>query len=141
MSDTKRGLLDDLRRDVSALGPAVREAAVLRWQLAQLELQSDLAALRRLAIVLASAAVVTLSALPLLLVALAEILDGWLGLARAGWLLVLGLGMLASAFIAAALSWSRFRSTVTALRQTREELAEDLVWINEWLGHGEERET
>ena len=129
-----RPLLDDLKRELAGLGPAVREAAMLRWQLAMLELQADLAATRRLAIVLACAGVAALTALPLLAVALAEALDGWLGLARLGWLLVFGGGLLLGALAATALAWRRFRCTLTALTQTREELAEDLLWINEWLG-------
>lgn len=119
------------------LGLEVRQAARLRWRLAAAELRADAALLRRAALLAAVALIVAAASLPLLPVAAAELLDGQFGWNRVVWLLVLsGTGAVA-AIVLAVWTWIRTRRALVALRQTREELAEDLVWLGEWLGRGD----
>ncbi|MBN2217075.1 MAG: phage holin family protein [Pirellulales bacterium] len=127
-------LLERLGRELNALGGELRESVALRWQLAALEIKADLRSGRRLAIGLVAAAVMGLAAVPLLLSALAQGLDGCWGLSSTGWLLALGLGLLLAAPIAGWLAWRWFRRRLIGLQQTLEELHEDAVWIQEWIG-------
>jgi uncharacterized membrane protein YqjE len=132
MSDSQRPLLADLKEELGSLGGELRELAVLRWQLAVLELQADARELRRLAVALVAAVVLAIAAVPVFCVVAADALDGWL-LGRAAWLAVIGGGLVLAALLAATFAWLRFRRRFSALRQTREELAEDAVWLREWL--------
>jgi protein-S-isoprenylcysteine O-methyltransferase Ste14 len=131
--------LADLKDQLGLLGADLREMAALRWQLARLEFEADLRAVKRLAATMLAAAVMALSALPLLAVWAAQLLDRRLGIRFAGWLLLFGLGLLLGGAAAGYLAWRRFRARFTAMEQTREELREDLVWLREWAGRrGEE---
>jgi len=38
-------------------------------------------------------------------------------------------------------AWRRFRRQRVMLRETLEELREDLVWLEEWLGHTDRRDA
>jgi hypothetical protein len=125
---------DEIRNDVVRLGVDLRQMLTLRWQLAWLEVRADLASTRRLAIVLAAVAVMALTALPVLTVCAADVLDQRLGIPRIGWLLTFGLVLLGSAPLIGWLAWSRFRRRLVALEETLEELREDLVWLREWTG-------
>lgn len=139
MAAVKRPLLADLKDQLGLLGADLREMAALRWQLARLEFEADLRAVKRLAATMLAAAVMALSALPLLAVWAAQLLDRRLGIRFAGWLLLFGLGLLLGGAAAGYLAWRRFRARFTAMEQTREELREDLVWLREWAGRrGEE---
>ncbi|HLA85682.1 MAG TPA: phage holin family protein [Thermoguttaceae bacterium] len=129
-----RPLLERLGKELNALGGDLRESAALRWQLAVLEIRADLRSGRRLAISLTVAAVMGLTALPLLLVAAAHLLDGYYGLSSTGWLVVGGLVLLCTAPVVALLAWRRFRRRFLGLEQTLEELHEDAAWLREWLG-------
>ena len=100
-----RPLLTNVREELDALIAELREMAAARWQLAQLELAADVQSARQLAIRWLVAAVMALTALPLLVVCLAEALDGYGGIPRAGWLLIFGGGLLLSAAAAALLAW------------------------------------
>jgi hypothetical protein len=131
MSKADRPLLADVQESVRALAGDARQMLLLRWELARLELETDLLAVRRLAIRAAVAGVLALTALPLAAVALADWLDGWL-LPRAGWLVVLAVLLLGVAGLMGLLAQRRFRRDFTALAETREELREDLVWLREW---------
>ncbi len=124
----------DLRQQVGRLGADLREMLGLRWQLALLELRTDLESAKRLAVVLAAAIVVALTALPLLAAAAADALDQCLGIPRAGWLVMFGLLLLGIACAAAWLAWRRFRSRLVGLEETLEELRDDLVWLRQWTG-------
>jgi hypothetical protein len=106
----------------------------LRWQLARLEATAAARSLRRLAVVVAAAVLAAIVALPVLLIALAEALDGRLGVPRWGWLVIFGFGLLLAAVAAAWTRWHRFRREFVGFEQTLEELHEDIVWLREKLG-------
>jgi MFS family permease len=88
---------------------------------------------RRLAVALAVAGVMALTALPLLAAWLAEALDGRLGICRGGWLGIFGLALAAGGLAVALLAWWSFRRHFGAMAETLEECREDLVWLREWL--------
>lgn len=127
-------LFADLRRAIGSLGDELRDMADLRVQLARLEFRSDVRTVKRFAVALSAAAVLGLTALPLLATSAAEWLDGRLGIGRAGWLLLLGLILLSVGTLLGTLAWRHFRRSFAALEETRQELREDLVWLREWLG-------
>jgi hypothetical protein len=128
---TDRPLFADVRAELGALGGKLREMAAAHWELARLEIESDLHLLRRLAVAWLAAAVMALAALPLAASALAEALDGRLGVPRIGWLLILAGGLLLLAAILASLAWRRFCRNFVGLTETLEELREDAVWLKE----------
>jgi hypothetical protein len=99
-----------------------------------MELESDAAAVKRLAIGVSAAAVMGLTALPLLATSGADLLERLSGVSRTVWLAGIGAALLVAAV---GLGWSacrRFRRHVVALNETLEELREDLVWLEEWSG-------
>jgi hypothetical protein len=124
-------LLADLRAELAGLGAELREMAAARWELARLELAADLRSARRLAICWLAAGALALAVLPLLAVALADTLDGCGQISRGGWLLRLAGGLLVLAGAGGWLAWRRFRRQFFGLRETLEELREDLVWLQE----------
>jgi hypothetical protein len=126
-----RPLLADVRAELGALGGELREMAAARWELARLEIESDLRSARRLAVAWLVAAVMALAALPLATSALAEVLGGRLGIPRIGWLLICAGGLLLSAALIGSLAWRRFRRNFVGLCETLEELREDVVWTKE----------
>ncbi len=134
MSQRERPLLADLREQIAAAASDLGELLALRWELARSEFRAALSCLRRLALALAAAGVMTLVALPLLLGALAEMLNGRLGIAGAGWLGIFGLALAAGGLAIGLLSWWHFRRNFSAMAETLEECREDLVWLREWLG-------
>jgi hypothetical protein len=113
------------------LGAELREMVMARWELARWEFLADWRAFRCLAIVWLVAAIVALTALPLLLILLAQTLDGCCDLSYAGWLAVFAVGMLGVAFLGGYLAWRRFRRRFLGFQETLEELREDLVWLRE----------
>ncbi len=134
MTDRERPLLADLRQQIAAAAADLGDLLALRWELARREFHAALAGLRRLAVALAAAAVMTLVALPLLVGLLAEVLDGRLGIARAGWLAIFGLVLAVGGLAVGGLAWRHFRRHFAAMTETLEECREDLVWLREWLG-------
>jgi hypothetical protein len=128
---SERPLLADIRAEVGALGAELREMGAARWELARLEIESDLRSARRLAIAWLAAVVMSLATLPLAASALAEVLGGWLGIPRIGWLLVFAGILLIVAAALGSLAWRRFRRNFIGLRETLEELREDGVWMRE----------
>ena len=135
MSETpNRPLLADLRDELAALGGELREMAAARWQLARLELEADRQTLRGLALAWLVALLMALTALPVLVVCLAEMLGGWQNVPRSVWLLGFGLGLLAFALLGGYLAWRRFRRRVVGLQETLEELREDLIWLQDKRG-------
>jgi uncharacterized membrane protein YqjE len=132
MSETPdRPLLADLRDELAALGGELREMAAARWQLARLELEADRQTLRGLVLAWLIALLMALTALPVLVVCLAETLADWRNVPRSVWLLGFGLGLLVFALLGGYLAWRRFRRRVVGLQETLEELREDLVWLRE----------
>ena len=104
-----RPLLADIRAELDALATELREMAAARWELARLELSADIQSVRRLLVAGLVSAIMALTALPLLAVCLADLLDGYGHVARAGWLLIFGAGLLLAATTAALVAWRRFR--------------------------------
>jgi hypothetical protein len=128
---TDRPLLSNLRAELGAVAGEVREMATARWELARLELEADLLSAKRLAMTWLAAAIMALTALPLLAVGLAESLDGCCDIARRDWLWIFGAGLLILAVGSGYLAWRRFRRRFVGLEETLEELREDLLWLRE----------
>jgi uncharacterized membrane protein YqjE len=126
-----RPLLANFRDELAALGGELREMVAARWELVRLELEADRQALRGLVLTWLAALLMALTALPVLVVCLAEMLDGWMNVPRSVWLLGFGLGLMAFALLGGYLAWRRFRRRMVGLRETLEELREDLVWLRE----------
>lgn len=133
MPEPERSPLDAVREEAVRLGADLREMALARWQLARLEVEAAAADVRRLAVVLAVAATLALTALPLAAFCLAEALDQRLGIPRAAWLGIFAAILLGTGLLTGWLGWRRFRRQFTGLQETLEELHEDGVWLREWL--------
>ncbi len=132
MNDTaERPLTAEVRERLAALGDELREACAARWELARLEINSDLRLLVRLAMVWSIAAVALLTALPLAAAALAEALAGCGGIGHGGWLLIFAAAGLILALGCGFCGWRRFRRKFVGLRETIEELHEDIAWLKE----------
>jgi len=134
MSDPDRPVLEDVRKEVGSLRADVQELATLHWELAETEVKQAVGPIKRLTISLVVAAVTALSGLPVLAVCVADLLRGWLGISFAGWLAIVGFGLLAAAGGGGWLAWRRFRHRFVGLQQTLEELHEDLVWLRDATG-------
>ncbi len=134
MTDPKRSPVSELRDQIGSLGDDLREMAALRWELAQLEIRQSARDVRRLAIGLAIAALMAMTALPIFVVAAAEWLDGTWGIMRGGWLAIFGAGLLIGGVAVGYLVWRSFRRRCHGIEQTLEELREDSVWLKEWTG-------
>jgi len=128
---TDRPLLEDLRREFGALAVELREMAAARWELARLEIESDLRSVRRLAIALGLAAVLAMTATPLAAAALAEALARRTGTAPTVWLSGFAGALLLLSLIVGCAAWRRFRRRFLGLRETIEELREDAEWLRE----------
>jgi uncharacterized membrane protein YqjE len=124
----------EVGRQLGRLAADVREMLALRWKLARLELRDAAGSMRRLAVALAIAAVLTTAGLSVLAVALAQSLDRHLGMSREAWLTVFGLGLFGLGILLGGLAWWTFRRRFTAMEETLEEIREDLVWLSEWTG-------
>ncbi len=118
--------------DSKSLGNVV-EMATLRWQLAQLELQSDLAAAKRFSVLSGTGCVAAISALPVLTVVLAGQLDARLASDFPWVTLSAGCGLLAGGVLAAWWGWRRFRGEFLGLRESLDECREDLIWLREFV--------
>jgi len=124
-------LLAHLRAELGLLGRELREMAAARWELARLELLADLQNAKRLAITWLVALLLLLTALPLLAVGAAELLDGCWGIPRVGWLLIAAGAFFLVALAGGYWAWRRFCRRFVGLRETLEELREDVVWFRE----------
>jgi uncharacterized membrane protein YqjE len=124
-----------LTRDLQGAWSDVAEMFELRRRLAELEIKSDIAASRRLAVFGGIGAVLALAGLPIVLMTLAAYADAhwtnvsfpWISLASGAALLVAGALLMLAA-------WRRFRYEFLGLRETLAELREDVVWLREWVG-------
>ncbi len=132
MPEPERPPWQDLRVELERLGGDLREMLRLRWQLARLEIDAAAGAGKRLAVVLAAAAAMALTAMPLLAAALAEILDGQLGISHVAWLTILAAALLVAGAVTGLLAWRHFRRRLVGLEESLEELREDAVWLREW---------
>lgn len=117
--------------ELGRLRDELRALVVARWRLARLEITRALADIRRLAIALAAAGVLALVALPVLVVATADLLDGFLQIDRTGWLLIWFAMLVVAAAAIGWLAWRRFRRQFVGLEETLEELREDAAWIKQ----------
>ena len=133
----RRPLLEQITKQLGGLSDDVRESIMLRYRLAALEIEADLCSARRLAVWLVAAGVMGLTALPLLLVAVAQWFGTCTSLSSTAWLLIFGLILLIVAPTVAYLAYRRFRRHFVGLEQTLEELREDAVWLGEWLDRKE----
>ncbi len=132
MTDRHRPMLSGLRDELGSLAGELAESMKLRLELAQLEVADDYRSGKRLAVVLLAALVMLLTSLPLLAVSLAEVLDGFGQVSRAGWLLIFALLLILIAGSGSIVAWRRFRRGMVGLQETFEELREDLLWLREW---------
>ena len=132
MPDSERPLFSGLQAELGSLVSDVREMALLRWELAKLELAADARSTIRLAVVLAAAALMVLVALPVLVVSLGILLDGAWRISQSGWLCIFSAVLLSVAALGGFLAWRRFRRNLVALEETIEELREDMLWLREW---------
>ena len=126
-----RPLLADVESQLSALGNDLYEVLAARWELARLEIESDLRSATRLAVIWSLALIAALTALPLLVVALSDALAGLFGLARGVWLLILAAGLLTLAVAGGYCAWCRFRHNFLGMQGTLDELREDALWLKE----------
>lgn len=110
------------------------ETLELRRRLAESEIRSDLATGKRLGIVAGVGLVLALTALPLLVAAVAWIVATITNVSFAVWLLVFGGPLLTLGLTTIYSAWRKFRREFLALSATRQELHEDLIWLRELLG-------
>jgi hypothetical protein len=134
MTPEEKPLFEDFRREVRGLAGQLREAFALRTELARQEIQADLRRAQRLAISVAVGGVLLMAAIPLPAVAAAVLLDGCGGIPGWGWMLIFAGGLFLIALAAIFWAWRLFRRRITLLRQTCDELREDLHWLREWCG-------
>jgi len=132
MSNREMPLLYGLKSELGSLKGEVGQMLKLRWQLAKIELLSDLCLFRRLTFVAAMVFLMLITAIPTLLVLLAMVLNTFLGINTIGWLAIFGFGLLATSSLAAWLAWRHFKRQFIGLEESLEELAEDAVWLREW---------
>jgi len=132
-----QSLLGPLLAELAGLRDELRGAADARWRLARLEIGVALVDIRRLAVALAVAALLVLVSLPVLVVAVADLLAGQLGIDRTGWLLIEFGGLVVIAAATGWLAWRRFRNQFVGLEETLEVLREDLAWAEQMTGNGE----
>ena len=135
MSDTAEATFAAAGR-ASRLWRDAAEMLVLRRQLAEAEIRSDIAAGKRLGIATLVGAVVALTGLPVIVAALGSALDRWLsgGQPAFPWAtLSLGALFLASGLAMLWAGWRRFRRDFNGLQSSLAEIQEDFVWLREWV--------
>ncbi len=135
MAEVDRPLFADTKDQIARLTAELRQMVDLRWQLARLELAAATRSAKRLAIVFAISALLALIAVALVAVGTVLSLPEPL---RAPVSLIAGFGLLAAAILAGWWAWWRFRRQFVGLEETLEELREDVVWLEEWLGRSRE---
>lgn len=124
-------LFAEVSAELAALAAEVRALVAARWQLLRLELFAARDQLRRLAVALLIAIVAALAALPVLIVAAGEALDGVAGLPNWAWHLILSGVLLVGAIVSAWWAWRRFQRQFQGCAESLDELREDLVWLGE----------
>jgi Putative Actinobacterial Holin-X, holin superfamily III len=133
MPNPDRPLLADVKDEVAALAADVQELLALRFELARRELAADARTVRRLAVAAVMAAMMFLTALPLVAVASAWYLEGRCGISLGGWLLIHAAVLVVVAGAVGYFTWRRFRRDFIGLAETLEECREDMRWLREWL--------
>lgn len=133
MPEREKTPLADLQAQIAGMTADLRQMASARWELAQLELRRSVRQIQNLAIALAAAVAMVLTALPLLVGWLARAMDGWLGIHQFGWCNILAVGLFVGGAIFGIVAWRAFRHGFVGFAETIEECREDLVWLREWL--------
>ena len=132
MASILRELLGKANHEVHGVLRDLREMLAARWALGRLEVDVALGQLKRLAIVGALAAVLSLTALPVLVVALANSFEHSTTI-----LWSTGGGLLGVGIVAGVLAWRRFRRDFSLWEDSLAELHEDVAWLREWTGDEE----
>jgi uncharacterized membrane protein YqjE len=125
------GFGGDIRRLLADLADMVQ----VRRELAEIELRDDLAASKRLGLFAGVGAVLALTALPLFVVTIAELLYSWWPVGTEtfnGWLPILAGTLLLTGGALAWTAYGRFRRDFHGFRQSLAELQEDVEWLQEW---------
>jgi uncharacterized membrane protein YqjE len=105
----------------------------LRRELATLEVKHDHQLIRHCLLLGSLGAVLALAGLPLLLQIAAQGLANLTPLSATAWTLILGSTLAVPGLLLVAGAIKKFRADFRGLRDTRAELAEDLIWLHEWL--------
>ena len=127
---------------LAVLVEVYRRAATEGLDLQQrLELQADLRSAIRLTVAWLASGIMALTALPLLVTCLAEVLDGCGGIDDDAWLLIFGVVLLIASLLGGWFAWRRFRRRFVGLQETLEELSEDWVWMKERAEGGGRKEN
>lgn len=132
MADSSNSRPTLLGGEVGRAWSEVVEMLKLRRELAEAEIRSDLAVGRRLAIVGGLGLLVATTGLPVLVVSLSSLLETWLSISPHVLTLLLGATLLGAGLLVAVGAWRRSRREFLGLRQSLDELKEDLVWLHEW---------
>lgn len=122
-------------RSAAELGHDAVTLAELQTELLQRELRQWLRGAATPAILLASAVIVALGCVPVILLALAYGLVEFSELSQALSLLIAAMVGLAVAGVIAALGWRRLRDNAVTLARSREELQRNVSWIKHVLKH------
>ena len=134
MSEPERPLLADLTDRIGGVAGDLRQMLALRLELALLEFKASSRYLQRMAAAALVAGIMAITSLPLLVLCVAESLNGCLGVSRIGWLWIFSLGLAVGALAIGLLAWRHFRRSFVGMAETLEECREDIVWLREWLG-------
>lgn len=107
------------------------EMLQLRQELAETEIKSDLAASKRLVIAGGIGGVAVVTALPLLLAVVSTRIDNYFQFSFPWTACCLSLLLLIVGGLIGWSAWRRFRCEFLGLRESIQELQEDLVWLRE----------
>lgn len=129
-------LFTRLRADTVNVCDDVAELLAARLELAQLEFQTSLAQVKRLAITLTFLGAVAITGLVLLLLLATELVGAQTGIHRYVWMAASGVTLVAASGAAIWVAIRHFRSDFTGLNDSLAELREDLLWIREWREKG-----
>jgi hypothetical protein len=134
MSEPERPLLADLTDRIGEVAGDLRQMLSLRLELALLEFKASSRCLQRMAAAALVAGIMAFTSLPLLVLCVAESLNGCFGIGRIGWLWIFSLGLAIGSLAIGLLAWRHFRRSFAGMAETLEECREDIVWLREWLG-------
>lgn len=124
-----------LAHDVRGTWSELSEMLSLRRRLAESELRSDMAAARRFGIVTAAALALAVAGLGAIASALGAYADQRLA-HEFPWITIgVGAALTVGGLLVSLLAWWRLRRNLLLFESSRAELQEDLVWLEEWIGH------
>ncbi len=111
--------------------PQLQELFAARWEMARWEVRGDVDSARRLGLVAGSGAVLVLTALPLLVIALSQALASVTVIEAIWWQLIFGCFFALVGALLIWTGWRTFRRNFAGLQETLEELREDQLWLKE----------